>query len=105
MGISWGYGISAKGGQSVKEKKEETVVTDKSTEYSLKVKLKSADESIDAAVEKILEDVDGLNEVTLTFSGQKHDLEAYTKVIAKIVAKHGGQQLLDIHLGEEQTIQ
>lgn len=103
MPFDWNFAIGAKGGQKNKEKKGETVTTSKTPEHTLKVKLKGFEgEDVEDIVKDIIENIDNLDEVTLSFSGPKSRLEASLKQIAKLIAEAGGQQTLDIVLGKEE---
>jgi len=101
---AWGFQLTAKGGQDVKENEKKGIiqVKNKEKEHTLKVKIKSAGESVDEVLKEIVEEVGGLDEVTFTISGQEPQLQAYTKKIAKIISEHGDQKTLDIHFGKEQ---
>ena len=105
MPINWGYGLGAKGGQTSKKKDGDVITTDKSIEFGLKVKLKSFDgDSISETVGDILEQIEGLEDCTLSFAGPKAKLERSLKQIAGIIAENGGQETLDIHIeGQKST--
>ena len=103
MPYSWNYSLGAKGGQSVKEKKDETVITDKSTEFALKIKVKSTNDDVAEMLSDIMENVDvQVEDGTITFSGPKPKLEQAVKQISKLIAEAGGQQTLDVLMDKPQ---
>jgi 2C-methyl-D-erythritol 2,4-cyclodiphosphate synthase len=100
---SWGFSLVAKGGQNVKEneKKGRIEIKNKEPEHSLKVKIKANADSVDQVLKEIIEEIGSLDEVSFTIEGTEKQLQGQIKKIAKIIADAGGQQSLDIHLGEE----
>lgn len=99
--FNWNYSLVAKGSQKASEKKEEIVVTNKSTEFILKIAIKGTDEKIDGILEEIMENADNLESCSLTLVGKKEALEKQLKEIAEAISSAGGQETLDIHLGEK----
>lgn len=103
MTFNWGYGFSAKGGQSIKEKSDgSTVVNNKGTDLSLKIKVKGNDgESVSDILTKIAEEYD-LDEASITITGTETNLKAALKDITEKIVKAGGQESLDEFFGQKQ---
>lgn len=100
MTFSWNYGFSAKGGQVAKEKKDEIVITNKSPELALKIKIRGFDEKVEDVLSQIAEQIGDIEDCTLTFSGSENKLKENLKVITKIITEHGGQETLDEFFGQ-----
>jgi len=103
MGISWKWTIPASGGQSVKTKKGEEIVTDKPADYHLKVTLKGTNSDVDEATKEIIESIPTLDAVTLTFSGEYAKLKSYLPKIAEIIGEQGEQDTLESFFEQPQT--
>lgn len=102
MTFSWNYGFSAKGGQVVKEKKDDIVITNKSPELALKIKIKGFDEKVENVLSEIADQIGNIEDCTLTFSGSETKLKENLKVITKIITEHGGQETLEEYFGQKQ---
>lgn len=103
--FAWGFSLIAKGGQNVKEnkKKEQIEVKNKEPEHSLKVTIKANEDSVDEVIKQIIEEVGELDQISFTIEGPEKKLQATVKTIAKIIADAGGQESLDMHLGQEKV--
>lgn len=101
----WNFTLAAKGGQNVKEKKENLILTDKTPEHTLKVKITSTEAHVDAVMKDIIEKVGELSEASFTIEGMEADLKETTEQIAKIISKHGKQTKLDLHFSEQEAVQ
>ena len=99
--FNWNYNLTAKGSQKASEKSEEIVITNKSTEFSLKISIKGTDEKIDGILQQIVEKADNLESCSLVLVGKKEALEKQLKEIATVISDAGGQETLDIHFGEK----